>query len=324
MITSLLFTATLFLGQTSPTVMELQKILNRDPQTIVAVAGPGSPGNETNYFGPATRNAVIRFQEAHASQILIPNGLTRGTGVVGPATRALLNSLVTISDATLSAAPATTPTPPVSSADQNTANSFGQLFAGAQAGATDTLMLAYPSSYSGRAGDTLTLYGSGFTSHTNTIHIGTYEIKNISSNNSSLLSFALPANISPGRYDISVSNEKGTTPEKTFFVVTASGAAAPVIERVEPASGGLQTPIKIIGKNFSPTENEVRTNFGILQHIPSADGTTLTITLSPENLADLQESFAKSPNVNWPVYMYVVSAGGVSAKDAPGVYTIKK
>ena len=310
MIGSLLFSATLFFGQTSPSVFELQKILNRDPQTIVATAGPGSPGNETNYFGPATRDAVIRFQEAHAAQILIPNGLARGTGVVGPSTRALLNSLVAVSNA-----------------DQNTANSFGQLFSAADmqnATAADTLMLAYPSSYSGRAGDTLTLYGSGFASRANTVHVGTYEIQNISSSNSSLLSFALPANMSPGRYEISVSNEKGTTPEKTFFVVTASGAAAPVIERVEPASGGLQTPIKIIGKNFSPTENEVRTNFGVMQHISSPDGTTLTITLSPENLADLQQSFAQSPSVSWPVYLYVVSAGGVSAKDAPGMYTIKK
>ena len=71
----------------------LQTLLNQ-LNVNVADAGAGSPGKETIYFGGATRAAVIRFQEMFKAEILTPQGLTVGTGLVGPATRAKLNALL--------------------------------------------------------------------------------------------------------------------------------------------------------------------------------------------------------------------------------------
>ncbi len=75
----------LYLGIISPDVKQLQILLNKNPQTQVALSGPGSVGFETNTFGSFTRNAVIKFQALNK----LPQ-----TGYVGPLTRAILNKLL--------------------------------------------------------------------------------------------------------------------------------------------------------------------------------------------------------------------------------------
>jgi len=50
-------------------------------------------GLVTGFFGPLTQKAVIRFQEKYATEILEPQGLTRGTGIVDALTRKKLNEL---------------------------------------------------------------------------------------------------------------------------------------------------------------------------------------------------------------------------------------
>lgn len=65
-----------------PEVKQLQVLLNGNGFPL-ALTGPGSPGQETEKFGPLTKNAVILFQKANG---LIPDG------IVGPKTREVLNS----------------------------------------------------------------------------------------------------------------------------------------------------------------------------------------------------------------------------------------
>ena len=103
------FTSDLRAGSSGASVRELQKVLNQSPSTQVALSGAGSPGAETSYFGPATKRAVVVFQEFYRSEILLPVGLFRGTGVVGPSTRKKLNALFSASAKT-PVAPALPPT----------------------------------------------------------------------------------------------------------------------------------------------------------------------------------------------------------------------
>lgn len=74
-------------------VKELQKFLNKNGY-ILTLSGPGSPGQETEYFGTLTQLALVKFQEANFDTILKPLNLTKGTGIFGEATLAFVNSLL--------------------------------------------------------------------------------------------------------------------------------------------------------------------------------------------------------------------------------------
>jgi hypothetical protein len=90
------FKKDLQLGDTDPDILQLQKVLNADIDTMIATQGAGSPGNETTYFGTMTKAAVIKFQNKYASVILTPTGLTVGNGLVNKLTRTRLNLLIGI------------------------------------------------------------------------------------------------------------------------------------------------------------------------------------------------------------------------------------
>ena len=96
-------------GMSNQDVMYLQIFLNSDSDTQLASSGAGSPGNETQYFGPITHAGAVKYQEKFTSEILTPVGLTSGTGFVGPSTRAQLNSMLA---AAPSPPPPGTPPPP--------------------------------------------------------------------------------------------------------------------------------------------------------------------------------------------------------------------
>ena len=86
------FTKILNPGNISSDVKRLQQILNSDPNTQIAATGVGSPGKETNYFGPATKTALQKFQ---CKYNIVCSGTpsTTGYGNLGPKTRTKLQQI---------------------------------------------------------------------------------------------------------------------------------------------------------------------------------------------------------------------------------------
>ncbi len=89
---SFAFSRTLKLGSTGADVKALQKFLNGQG-FLIAKSGVGSPGNETTLYGAKTSVALVKFQEAHAKEILTPSGLKHGTGIFGAGTKAFVNAM---------------------------------------------------------------------------------------------------------------------------------------------------------------------------------------------------------------------------------------
>jgi len=79
------FTRSLTVNVTGEDVRCLQQYLNSTDFTV-ASSGPGSPGNETTFFGPLTRSAVAKWQAA--------NNVSPPVGYFGPISRAKYDSLV--------------------------------------------------------------------------------------------------------------------------------------------------------------------------------------------------------------------------------------
>lgn len=78
----------LSLGMTGSEVICLQTFLKNQGTGIYP------SGYITGNFGSLTRNAVIKFQEKYASEILAPFGLSSGTGYVGSQTRIKINQML--------------------------------------------------------------------------------------------------------------------------------------------------------------------------------------------------------------------------------------
>ena len=80
------FKANLGLGSKGKEVEELQKCLAKDKEIY-------PEGEISGYFGPKTKEAVIKFQEKYSEDVLVPQGLKKGTGEVKAGTRDKLNEI---------------------------------------------------------------------------------------------------------------------------------------------------------------------------------------------------------------------------------------
>jgi hypothetical protein len=88
------FTQSFDVGDSGTEVVRIQQFLNSlGGDTRVAESGPGSSGNETEYYGSKTFLAVWAFQQKYKDDILTPLGLSAPTGYWGASTRAKANEL---------------------------------------------------------------------------------------------------------------------------------------------------------------------------------------------------------------------------------------
>ena len=83
-------TRTLRMGSVAEDVRTVQRLLNSDSATRIALSGAGAPGGETNRFGALTLRAVQKFQVKYG----IAKAGVAGYGQVGPKTRAKMNEML--------------------------------------------------------------------------------------------------------------------------------------------------------------------------------------------------------------------------------------
>lgn len=330
------FNKNLEIGDKNEDVRELQKVLNENPATSVSFFDAGSPGKETDFFGVLTKNAVIKFQELYASDILRPFGLKYGTGFVGTATRLKLNSLAEknnkktalfssqdISSSKTESSSAIRSYEVVSNPEQDKEyevdipNSTDLSSFGAE---PVSVRVYNTSEYQVLPGDSVILTGEGFTPTANTLYLGeSRSISNLSSDKEgSEISFMIPKDLPLGKYSIWVTNANGTSKSeiiKIYIVVTNNPAERPVVEKVEPAEATIDSEIIVSGKGFTASGNNIYSGFGDIMNIASSDRKTLKF--KPSSMAQmvkLQDN--KTLNIPIEIWFYVANENGYNKEPA--------
>lgn len=313
-------------GSVGDDVKELQKLLNKDPETRIPGTGIGSYGQESTYFGKITKDAVVRFQNKYQTDVLRPVVLTQGTGNVGLWTRLKLNQILI--NAQIAQTPPQTDTT-VSENDTETiispetdvissnpsVNTVNFL---ALTNSSKDLSLSSLSKYAGKAGSTITLSGTGFAKE-NTVRFGTQKIEKTPSLRGKDIKLTIPDSIKPGRYDISVTSG-GKTSNSMPFMVTIPNAVAPVVTEIVPKEARFDQKIEVFGQNFTKTDNIVASHLGIIKNISSVDGKALSFSIPlPEYLKS-----SEIKDLNWPVRLYVINENGISKQNPASEFIINK
>lgn len=315
------FTRNLTLQMSGEDVRTLQKTLNSDPRTRIASSGPGSPGNETTYFGIKTMEAVKKFQELYFAEILAPGGLTMGTGYVGDATRKKLDALVGGSTGA-----SKNPLEVKVSTEVNTGTPslVPSGITGYETGLAKWAkpILGFPSSYEVSPGEEWSVSGGGFRSENTLLFGDTYTLSAPSRTGVSV-KVRIPVDAPLGKYRVLVQNENGISEFGVPLVIKNKNTPSPVITRISPSFGGYGTEVTVTGSGFTKTGNDILGSTGIIRDIPSSDGTTLTFMIEPlpTFFAPDRQATATKP-FEWKMRILVLNANGLSKE--PGIFNFSQ
>ncbi len=311
------FTKDLKIGDLNSDILELQKILNSDIGTAVSPSGVGSKGNETNYFGNLTKQAVVRFQEKYKNEILAPNGLSYGTGFVGITTRKKLNSLavsgVSAESALKVANPVKTGAQALNSstfyetslAERSKANSYfggilgqfsNQNLSSLNSSLSKDALSLFPSfaksvkvyntePYQVKSGQKIVVNGTGFTEKNNIFSFGGIRTEGITCGYSTYCEVVVPNGAPLGSQDITLENSNGNSknqgfPSKVFVTnnpIMPSIISSAVPNQIKESELGANIIVK--GERFAVDENYIYTPLGSVGPFSSSDGKTILFSL---------------------------------------------
>jgi hypothetical protein len=180
---------------------------------------------------------------------------------------------------------------------------------GAQA---NKIMLFQATPYEVKPGDTIVLKGSGFNVSSNNVHFGTRATVAATSTGGTLISVTVPAFIPHGDYDLSVSNNLGSSntannSAKVSIKVTSSPRTPPTITSAS-VSGSTVT---LIGEGFSSSNNLV-TTLGTLGGVSSFDGRSISFQLN--NLSEYArvKQQLKNKNIQTSIWIHINNDRGTS------------
>jgi len=299
-------------GMSGEGVRILQVLLNDDLKTRVSDTGLGASGMETTYFGVKTHTAVIKFQELYKEEVLLPAGLTAGSGFVGSYTRAKLLKLCASRVEEKLLIPPTAPkAAPIPSENINTSSATTSI---SDSGAPQ---LNRPSNYVVSPGERVSVSGAGFASSGNILHVGLLTFSGLAPNTLGLLEVVVPTDATKGKFDLSVSNVNGES-NKSFLIIVDKGTLPPSIKSLSPDRGANGTLVSVIGDQFTKENNEIYFGAKPVLGIPSIDGTSLTFTLSM-GIDGMPLGQSGTSTATDPMWFYVVNANGISNN---GIFTL--
>lgn len=121
-------------------------------------------------------------------------------------------------------------------------------------------------------------------------------------------------NLSPGKYALRVERDGETAPSEVVLWIKDETLQTPTVTRVSPEIGKQGETFTVYGSGFAREHNDIMTTFGIIENIPSKDGTSLSFTYEP--FKGFVKNAAEDPEFS--VAVRVINAGGFDPQSMAG------